>query len=75
MPWQNGTNESFNGKFGDECLSMEWFRHRLAAKVVIEDWRIYNHAVRPHSSLNYQTPNQFKLTLKNHSSTGACFSI
>jgi putative transposase len=21
-PWQNGTNESFNGKFGDECLAM-----------------------------------------------------
>ena len=26
-PWQNGTNESFNGKFRDECLSMEWFRN------------------------------------------------
>ena len=22
-PWQNGTNESFNGKFRNECLSME----------------------------------------------------
>lgn len=22
-PWQNGTTESFNGKFRDECLSME----------------------------------------------------
>jgi putative transposase len=22
-PWQNGTDESFNGKFRDECLSME----------------------------------------------------
>ena len=25
-PWQNGTDESFNGKLRDECLSMEWFR-------------------------------------------------
>ena len=25
-PWQNGTDESFNGKFRDECLSPEWFR-------------------------------------------------
>ena len=25
-PWQNGTNESFNGKLRDECLSVEWFR-------------------------------------------------
>lgn len=32
-PWQNGTTESFNGKFRDECLSMEWFRHRVEAKV------------------------------------------
>jgi putative transposase len=23
-PWQNGTCESFNGKFRDECLSVEW---------------------------------------------------
>ena len=35
-PWQNGTNESFNGKFRDECLSMEWFRNRIDAKIVIE---------------------------------------
>jgi putative transposase len=27
-PWQNGTDESFNGKFRDECLSLEWFRSR-----------------------------------------------
>ncbi len=38
-PWQNGTDESFNGKFRDECLSLEWFRTRLEAKVVIEQWR------------------------------------
>lgn len=62
-PWQNGTNESFNGKFRDECLSMEWFRNRLEAKVVIEDWRIHYNDVRPHSSLHYQTPNEFKLLL------------
>jgi transposase InsO family protein len=52
-PWQNGTNESFNGKFRDECLSMEWFRNRLEAKVVIEDWRKHYNDVRSHSSLNY----------------------
>lgn len=59
-PWQNGTNESFNGKFRDECLSMEWFRNRQEAKVVIEDWRIHYNSIRPHSSLNYLTPEQFK---------------
>ena len=35
-PWQNGTNESFNDKFRDECLSLEWFRSRAEAKVIIE---------------------------------------
>lgn len=40
-PWQNGTNESFNGKFRDECLNMEWFRNRAEAKIIIEGWRLY----------------------------------
>ena len=44
-PWQNGVAESFNGKFRDECLSLEWFRSRAEAKVIIETWRRhYNHA-------------------------------
>ena len=58
-PWQNGINESFNGKFRDECLSMEWFRNRLEAKVIIESWRCHYNKIRPHSSLNYLTPHQF----------------
>ncbi len=70
-PWQNGTNESFNGKFRDECLAMEWFRHRLEAKVVIEDWRRHYNEVRPHSSLKDQTPAEFSRRQKKESSTGA----
>jgi putative transposase len=59
-PWQNGADESFNGKLRDECLSLEWFRSRTEARVVIENWRRHYNAVRPHSSLNYLTPNAFK---------------
>jgi len=58
-PWQNGVTESFNGKFRDECLSLEWFRSRAEAKVIIESWRQHYNAVRPHSSLGYLTPNEF----------------
>jgi len=58
-PWQNGVAESFNGKFRDECLSLEWFRTRAEAKVIIESWRQHYNAVRPHSSLGYLTLNEF----------------
>ena len=50
-PWQNGTDESFNGRLRDECLSLEWFRSRHEARVVIETWRRHYNEVRPHSSL------------------------
>jgi putative transposase len=59
-PWQNGVDESFNGRLRDECLSAEWFRSRREAKVIIETWRRHYNAVRPHSSLDYLTPNEFK---------------
>ena len=62
-PWQNGSNESFNGKFRDECLSMQWFKNRLDAKILIEDFRRDYNAVRPHSSLNMLTPIEFKQQL------------
>ena len=70
-PWQNGTDESCNGKLRDECLSMEWFRSREEAKVVIETWRRHYNAVRPHSSLGYQTPNEFKAALTLSTQQGA----
>ena len=57
--WQNGTNESFNGKFRDECLAMNWFHSRAHAKVIIEAWRKHYNLIRPHSSLDYQTPAEF----------------
>ena len=62
-PWQNGNNESFNGKFRDECLSMEWFRNRIDAKIVIEQFRRQYNEVRPHSSLGQLTPAEFKQQL------------
>jgi putative transposase len=64
-PWQNGVAESFNGKFRDECLSLEWFRSRAEAKVLIEAWRQHFNEVRPHSSLGYLTPNEFVAQLAN----------
>ena len=70
-PWQNGVNESFNGKFRDECLSLEWFRSRAEAKVVIESWREHYNEIRPHSSLGYLTPREFIAKLSAQAATSA----
>jgi putative transposase len=66
-PWQNGTDESFNGKFRDECLNLEWFRNRLDAKVGIERWRRHYNEERPHMSLGDLTPAEFKNKIKSQS--------
>ncbi len=62
-PWQNGMNESFNGKFRDECLNLQWFKNRIDAKILIEEFRRQYNEVRPHSSLGQLTPVQFKRQL------------
>jgi len=45
-------------------LAMEWFRTRAEAAVVIETWRRHYNNVRPHSSLDYRTPREFKNELE-----------
>jgi len=77
-PWQNGATESFNGKFRDECLSLEWFRSRAEAKPVIEAWRRHYNEVRPHSSLGYLTPAEFVAqvdTAANRQATGRSAAV
>ena len=53
-PWENGYNESFNGKLRDELLNREIFYTLKEAKVLIEQWRRHYNTVRPHSSLGYR---------------------
>jgi len=55
-PWENGYNESFNGKLRDELLNGEIFYSLKEAQVVIEQWRNHYNTVRPHSSLGYRPP-------------------
>jgi putative transposase len=58
-PMQNGFIESFNGKFRDELLDQNWFTDLADAKGKIESWRQTYNTVRPHSSLNDDTPAEF----------------
>lgn len=58
-PMQNGTCESFNGRFRDECLNENWFRALAEARRETESWRRdYNHT-RPHGSLGGLPPAEF----------------
>lgn len=58
-PTQNAYVESFNGKLRDECLNENWFTSLADAREKIETWRREYNTIRPHSSLNDLTPEEF----------------
>ena len=55
-PWENGYNESFNGRLRDECLNAETFHTLKEAQVILEQWRHHYNHIRPHTSLSYRPP-------------------
>ncbi len=62
-PMQNGHVESFHGRLRDECLNTSWFRTLGDVREKLADWQQeYNHE-RPHSSLDYRTPAEFRAAL------------
>jgi len=58
-PMQNGHVESFNGRLREECLNASWFVNLADARAKIESWRQEYNTDRPHSSLDYRTPEEF----------------
>jgi putative transposase len=58
-PMQNGSIESFNGRFRDECLDQSWFASLPEARRIIEAWRLDHNSHRPHTSLRMRTPAGF----------------
>ncbi len=61
-PIDNAYVESFNGRFRDECLNINWFMNLKHARDIIEYWRQDYNEVRPHSSLNDKTPREYAAT-------------
>lgn len=55
-PWENGYNESFNGKLRDELLNREIFYTVAETQVLLNDYRWHFIHVRPHSALGYRPP-------------------
>lgn len=65
-PMQNGYIESFNGKLRCECLNQHWFQSLSEVREIIENWRLQYNRVRPHSSLNNLTPEEYALKLSSN---------
>ena len=55
-PWENGYNESFNGKLRDQLLNGEIFYSLKEATIIIEQWPIHYNTRRPHLALGYKPP-------------------
>ena len=58
-PWENGYIESFNSRFRDEFLEAEEFESVPDARNKARWFRREFNMARPHSSLAYQTPQEF----------------
>jgi len=58
-PVENAYIESFNGRVRDECLNLHWFQTLPQARLTVAAWHRDYNEVRPHSSLNDQSPNEF----------------
>jgi transposase InsO family protein len=69
-PWENGFNESFNGKFRDEFLTGELFDTVWEARVLAEKWRQVYNTIRPHGSLKYLPPMPGAVELGSTAATG-----
>jgi putative transposase len=64
-PSQNGLIERLNGTLRAECLNLEWFRSMEELNEQIQQWTVIYNTVRPHSSIGYQTPDEFELKQQN----------
>lgn len=58
-PTQNAFVESFNAKFREYCLDLNWFASIQDARSTIETWRTHYNHVRPHRSLGKKPPAVF----------------
>jgi len=66
-PIENSYIESFNGRLRDECLNVDTFLDLSEVKEKVEHWRQDYNQVRPHSSLDDRSPEEFARKWKESS--------
>jgi putative transposase len=69
-PMQNGQAESFNGRFREECLNVNWFCNVMDGRWKIAAWKKEYNEERPHSSLGYRTPEEFAREISGEKGCG-----
>lgn len=60
-PIENAHSESFNGRLREEFLNVTRFQHLWDARNKAAEWLKHYNEDRPHSSLDYRTPNEFAM--------------
>ena len=68
-PWEQCYIESFHDKLRDEFLNREIFYSLAEAEILLEGWRKEYNDKRIHSSLGYQTPNEYAEELQKKSTS------
>lgn len=51
--------DAFNGRFRKGCLNQHWFETLNQRRHIINKLRKHDNEVRPHTSLNFQSPAVF----------------
>jgi len=70
-PMDNGHIESFNGKMRDECLNQNVFLSLADARDSLERWRDDYNQSRPHSSLDWMSPEEYYERHQPYNPTGS----
>lgn len=58
-PVENAYIESEGGRARDECLNLHWFQTLSYTRLIIAAWHQDDNEVRPHSSLDDRSPNEY----------------
>jgi transposase InsO family protein len=58
-PWENPFIERFIGTLKSDCLNRYLFDSVAEAQTILDHWRVEYNSDRPHSSLDYLTPDAF----------------
>jgi putative transposase len=70
-PTQNAYIERFNGTFRREVLNANTFRNLAQVRRTVDDWLVEYNTERPHQSLKFMTPVEYRQVAQTPVKTGS----